>query len=107
MHPTRPKLADFIDAKTAKLAKAGHHIMCHHITIAEAFPLPINKEELSWKCLLKASQGDQEMMGELEDVEGNAALKSCLIDYVHAPLSFNPWPNSYLLGMGSWDSTER
>ncbi|KIM55225.1 hypothetical protein SCLCIDRAFT_53319, partial [Scleroderma citrinum Foug A] len=48
----------------------------------EAFPLPVQKEELVWACLVKAAAGNNEMITNLEVLENNSWVKSRLIDYV-------------------------
>ena len=53
-------------------------------TTTEAFPLPVQKEELVWACLVKAAAGNNEMITNLEVLENNSWVKSRLIDYVHA-----------------------
>ena len=82
----KPRLGDFGDGMTTRLAKAGHRAMRQHIAIREAFPLPIEKEELSWRCLLKAADGNQEMMAELKALEDDSLIKCRLIDYVSTSL---------------------
>ena len=76
------KLGDFTDPLTAKLAKDGHRAMRHYIATTEAFPLPIQKEELSWTCLVKAAAGKDEMITNLETLEKDSWMKSWLIDYI-------------------------
>ena len=76
------KLGDFTDKETANLAKAGHRVMRQYVAVTEAFPLPINKEDLSWKCIVKAAQGNKEMLAKLDTLEANCPVKSQLIDYV-------------------------
>ena len=76
----------YLDGMTARLAKAGHSAMRQHIAIKEAFPLPVDKEVLSWRCLLEAADGNQEMMAELKALEDNSLIKCRLIDYVSTSL---------------------
>ena len=83
------KLGDFTDWLTVKLAKAGHRAMCHYVATIEAFPLPIDKEELSWTCLVKAAEGNDEMIANLEVLEKNPLLQGHLIDYVSDLLLMN------------------
>ena len=70
------KLGDFTDWLTVKLAKAGHRAMRHYVATIEAFPLPIDKEELSWTCLVKAAEGNDEMIANLEVLEKTPCCKA-------------------------------
>jgi len=82
--------------------------MHQYVAITEAFPLSINKEDLAWECLVKASRGSEEMTATLESLEGNSSLKSQLIDYVSFCWLANLYPHSKAqLGMGCRVPAER
>ncbi|KIM55523.1 hypothetical protein SCLCIDRAFT_134495, partial [Scleroderma citrinum Foug A] len=72
----------FTNPDSTLLTKAGHHKLCHYIALTDAFPLPIDKEEVSWKCLVKGAHRNEEMINKLEALEANSTLKSRVIDYV-------------------------
>ena len=100
MHSKKTRLSGLGDGNAIKLAKARHHTMPQYVAITKAFPLPINKEELAWGCLVKAAQGHEEMMAELESLEGNSSLKSSLIDYVSTHLPTMHFLTFYTLRYG-------
>lgn len=73
--------------------------MHHYVATIEAFPLSIDKEELSWTCLVKVVEGNNEMITNLEVLEKNPLLKGHLIDHV-SDLSLMNICHSWLVRYG-------
>lgn len=108
MYAGKVKLSDFTNPDITLLTKAGHCELCHYIALTDAFPLPIDKEEVSWKCLVKGAHRNEEMINKLEALEANSTLKSWVIDYVRAHfLAYVYLLTQPYLGMGSWDTAQR
>lgn len=78
----RINLSDFATPRTKKIAKSGHQALRTYIVIKEAFPLPIQKDTLSWDCVVAGVKGDTLLKTKLDSLRRKEEDKSRLLDYV-------------------------
>ncbi|KIM54098.1 hypothetical protein SCLCIDRAFT_137479, partial [Scleroderma citrinum Foug A] len=68
-----------------RLAKLGHHQLCQYVTTIEAFPFPVDKDELCWRLFADVQEGISKEPGlqdVLSKVENDQRMKERLLDYV-------------------------
>ncbi|KAI6007909.1 hypothetical protein EDC04DRAFT_2966651, partial [Pisolithus marmoratus] len=67
---SKTSLASFKSADICRLTKLGHCCLCQHVTTIEAFPFPVDKDELCWKLIQESA------------VEKEQNTKERLLDYI-------------------------
>ncbi|KIM61134.1 hypothetical protein SCLCIDRAFT_122654, partial [Scleroderma citrinum Foug A] len=65
-----------------QLTKLGHCQFCQHIATVEAFPFPIDKDELCWKVIQEGIAKEPGLQHALSKVENDQRMKERLLDYV-------------------------
>ncbi|EGO02636.1 hypothetical protein SERLA73DRAFT_70131 [Serpula lacrymans var. lacrymans S7.3] len=73
---------DIFPSHLLDLATAGHAVMRLHVVTQEGFPPPTCRSKFSWKRLINASKGREDLQAKLLEVNSNEEIKNMLIDYV-------------------------
>ena len=78
----KASLASFKDPDIRQLTKLGHHQFHQHIATVEAFPFPVDKDELCWKVIQEGIAKEPGLQHALSKVENDQRMKERLLDYV-------------------------
>ena len=80
----KTSLASFENPDIRRLAKLGHRQLRQHVVTVEAFPFPIDKDELCWRLVQEAITKEPRLQQVLDKVENDQCTKERLLDYVSA-----------------------
>ncbi|KAI6022653.1 hypothetical protein EDC04DRAFT_2575115, partial [Pisolithus marmoratus] len=78
----KTSLASFKSTNICHLAKLGHHRLCQHVATIEAFPFPVDKDELCWKLVQESAVKEPGLEQVLAEVEKEQNTKERLLDYI-------------------------
>ncbi|KAI6043243.1 hypothetical protein EDC04DRAFT_2543389, partial [Pisolithus marmoratus] len=79
---SKANLASFKIPNIHCLTKLGHHCLCQHVTTVEAFPFPVEKDELCWKLVQESTVKEPGLEQVLAEVEKEQNTKERLLDYI-------------------------
>ncbi|KAI6046832.1 hypothetical protein EDC04DRAFT_2557562, partial [Pisolithus marmoratus] len=79
---SKTSLASFKSANVCHLAKLRHLHLCQHVTTVEAFPFPVDKDELCWKLIQESAVKEPGLEQVLAEVEKEQNTKERLLDYI-------------------------
>ena len=101
--PGKTSLASFESADVRCLAQLSHCQLRQHVATVEAFPFPVEKDELCWRLIQEGTVKGAGLEKVLNEVEGNQCLKERLLDYV----SFLPTTGTLLMSVRSGEQPPR
>lgn len=88
------KLSTFSTPRSTRIAKLGHGLVRRFVSLTDAFPLAIHKEEVCWNALAEAGKKDKALNTLLKALGEDLDKKKNLIDYVgfqHYELHFTEY----------------
>jgi hypothetical protein len=79
---TKVTLGSFDTPRAERIAKIGHSLIRQYISVTDAFPPALKKDELCWKVLVEGAKGDKQLTVLLKELDNDLTKKKKLIDYV-------------------------
>ncbi|KAI5997720.1 hypothetical protein EDC04DRAFT_2977701 [Pisolithus marmoratus] len=92
---SKTSLASFKSANVCHLAKLRHHHLHQHVAMVEAFPFPVDRDELCWKLIQESPVKEPGLEQVLEEVEKEQNTKERLLDYIWGAATQIGCPTAY------------